>query len=331
MAGTAPAGDARRPDPLCLHDLRGPQTGFLDDVLAGLAQLQKRIPPKYFYDADGSHLFEAICALPEYYPTRAETALMDAHAGDMATRLGAAIQLIEFGSGASTKTQRLIDAARPSRYVPIDISESALREACSRLRAAYPHLLIHAVCADFNAPLQLRAPILADDRPRVVYFPGSTIGNFTRSEARAFLQRVAALLGPGGRLLIGVDLKKDRAILEAAYNDAQGVTARFNLNLLERMNRELGADFRIERFRHRAFYNAEQSRIEMHLDSRIAQTVRIAGREFSFRAGESIHTEISCKYGLAEFQDLGRAAGFDRLAVWTDADGLFSVHLMQAA
>lgn len=330
MTGTAPAGDARRPDPPRIHDLRGPQTGFLADVLTGLAQAQKRIPPKYFYDADGSHLFEAICALPEYYPTRAEMALMDAHAADMATRLGAQIQLIEFGSGASTKTQRLIDAARPSRYVPIDISESALIEACARLSRAYPRLLIHAVCADFSEPLQLRAPILVDDHPRLVYFPGSTIGNFTPAEARAFLQRIAALLGPGGRLLIGVDLKKDRAILEAAYNDAQGVTARFNLNLLVRANRELGADFDIERFRHRAFYNMEQGRIEMHLDSLVAQTVNIAGRKFAFRAGESIHTEISCKYGLSEFQEMGRTAGFDPLAVWTDADELFSVHLMQA-
>ena len=310
------------------HDLLGPQTSFLADVLSGLARPQKSIPPKYFYDEAGSHLFEAICELPEYYPTRTEIALMKARISDIAMHLGSGVQLIEFGSGASIKTRLLIEALRPANYVPIDISESALREACERLHRAYPALHINAVCADFTQPLSLRAPVVMFDAPRVVYFPGSTIGNFTRAAAQAFLSNIAAMLGGDGKLLIGVDLKKERAVLEAAYDDAQGVTALFNLNLLVRMNRELGADFRVEHFRHRAFYDEALGRIEMHLESLAAQTVRIAGQGFDFRRGETLHTEISCKYSVSEFQDMGRAAGFLPLDVWTDAERLFSVHLM---
>ncbi|HEY9381503.1 MAG TPA: L-histidine N(alpha)-methyltransferase [Burkholderiales bacterium] len=315
-------------DSVRFHDLLGPQTSFLADVLSGLARPQKSIPPKYFYDEAGSHLFEAICELSEYYPTRTEIALMQTRIGDIAARLGSGVQLIEFGSGASTKTRMLIEALRPTNYVPIDISESALHEACERLHLAYPALHINAVCADFTQALNLRAPIIMAGAARVVYFPGSTIGNFTRAAAHDFLRNIAAMLGSEGKLLIGVDLKKDHAVLEAAYDDAQGVTARFNLNLLARMNRELGADFRVEQFRHRAFYDETLGRIEMHLESLVAQTVRIAGQRFDFRRGETIHTEISCKYSVSEFQDMGRAAGFLPLDVWTDAERLFSVHLM---
>lgn len=319
-------GDAKS---VRFHNLLGPQTSFLADVLNGLARPQKSIPPKYFYDETGSRLFEAICELPEYYPTRTEIALMQERIGDIATRLGSGVQLIEFGSGASTKTRLLIEALQPVNYVPIDISGSALRVACERLHLSYPALHINAVCADFTQPLDLRAPIVMADAPPVVYFPGSTIGNFTRVAAQVFLGNIAAMVGGGSRLLIGVDLKKDRAVLEAAYDDAQGVTARFNLNLLVRMNRELGANFRVEAFRHHAFYDEALGRIEMHLESLAAQTVQIGDRHFDFRCGETIHTEISCKYSVAEFQVLGRAAGFLPLDVWTDAGRLFSVHLMR--
>lgn len=330
MAERSSAADERSSG-VRFHDLPGPQISFLTDVLSGLARPQKAIPPKYFYDEAGSRLFEAICELPEYYPTRTEIALMQAHSGDIAARLEQGLQLIEFGSGASTKTRLLIEALRPVNYVPIDISDSALHEACERLHAAYPALRINAVCADFTRALHLRPSIVSSDAAAVVYFPGSTIGNFTRAAAQDFLRNVAVMLGDDGTLLIGVDLKKDRALLEAAYDDAQGVTARFNLNLLARMNRELGADFRVEKFRHRALYDETLGRVEMHLESLAAQTVRIGGRYFDFRCGETIHTEISCKYGVAEFQELGRAAGFDPLDIWTDAGRLFSVHLMRVS
>lgn len=310
-------------------DLLGPQTSFLEDALHGLSLPQKRISPKYFYDATGSRLFEAICALPEYYLTRAENALMQAHIDAIAARLPVAAQLIEFGSGASTKTHLLIGAMRPSRYVPIDISADALRDACGRLQALFPALCIRAILADFTRPLRLDDVMVRPDAPRVVYFPGSTIGNFTRAEAGDFLHRVAGMAGPGGQLLIGVDLRKDRGTLEAAYNDPQGITARFNLNVLARMNRELGADFRLDCFRHRAFYDESLGRIEMHLESRADQSVHIAGRTFDFRTGETIHTEISCKYDVEEFEALGRAAGFVAEAVWLDPERYFSVHLMR--
>lgn len=313
-----------------LFDLLGPQTSFLDDALKGLSLPQKRISPKYFYDATGSRLFEAICALPEYYPTRAENALMGAHIGDIAAMLPAKAQLIELGSGASTKTRLLIEAIGPSCYVPIDISADALSEGCDRLRAAFPRLCIHAILADFTRPLRPGPDVLRADGPRVVYFPGSTIGNFTRAEAGEFLRRVAAMAGPEGQLLIGVDLRKDRRTLEAAYDDAQGITAQFNLNLLARMNRELGADFRLDCFRHRAFYDESLGRIEMHLESLAEQTVHIAGQCFDFRIGETIHTEISCKYGVEEFQALARAAGFVPEEAWLDAERRFSVHLMRS-
>jgi len=312
---------------LRFHDLRTSRSSFLADALRGLARSPKRIPPKYFYDARGSALFEAICALPEYYPTRTEMAIMRAHIDDIARCVGGRAQLIELGSGASTKTRLLIETARPSRYVPVDISEAALRAACARLHADYPGLPIHAVCADFSRLLRLRPPIVRADAPRVVYFPGSTIGNFSPEEALRFLRRLAAWLGGGGKLLIGVDTKKDPAVLEAAYNDAQGVTAAFNLNLLARMNRELGADFELSRFRHRAFYDP-RGWVEMHLESLAAQQVRVGARMFTFAAGETVHTEISCKYAVSEFQGMARAAGLEPLAVWTDADGWFSVHLL---
>lgn len=305
-------------------------TSFLEDVLAGLARPQKAIPPKYFYDERGSKLFEAICELPEYYPTRAELAIMERHVDEMADLLGPDTQLVEFGSGASVKTRLLVDRLEPSLYVPIDIAESALHEACKRLALLFPWLNVSAVLADFTRPVRLPEFIGIPMRRKVVYFPGSTVGNFTPEEALEFLSGVRELVGPGGMLLIGVDLKKDKRILDAAYDDAQGVTAEFNLNLLHRINRELGGDFQVKRFRHKAFYDEARGRIEMHLESRYSQLVHVAGRRFDFRPGETIHTEISCKYGVEEFQALAARARFHAEKVWTDPANRFAVHGMMA-
>jgi dimethylhistidine N-methyltransferase len=303
---------------------------FLDDVLAGLAAPQKAIPPKHFYDWRGAKLFEAICALPEYYLTRTEMAIMERHIGDLVRLLGPDTQLVEFGSGASVKTRLLIDRAEPSLYVPIDISEAQLRGACAELARRFPWLNITGVVADFARPLQLPEFMGVPIHRKVVYFPGSTIGNFTPEEALEFLARVREIVGPGGMLVIGVDLKKDKRTLDAAYDDPRGVTAEFNLNLLARINRELGGDFQVKRFRHRAFYDEAKGRIEMHLESLYQQIVHVAGQRFEFKPGETIHTEISCKYTVEEFQRLARGARFHPEQVWTDPANLFAVHAMMA-
>jgi len=308
-----------------------PSTGsFLDDVLAGLGRTPKSLSPKYFYDPRGCELFEAICELPEYYPTRTEMALMRAHAAEMAARLDDDCVLIEFGSGAGIKTEELVRALRPAAYVPIDIAASALYASTARLANQFPDMPIIAVCADYMQPLRL--PELAHFRKsqQVIYFPGSTIGNLTPEEAQTFLRGARDLAGPRGAMLVGVDLKKDPEVLHAAYNDAQGITAEFNLNLLRRINRELAADFDLAHFRHVAFYNAAAGRVEMHLESVRAQTVTVSGRTMAFGAGERIHTENSCKYSIAEFQRLARAAGFRPQEFWVDAGKQFAVHLMQA-
>jgi dimethylhistidine N-methyltransferase len=303
---------------------------FLDDVLAGLAAPQKAIPPKYFYDWRGSKLFEAICELPEYYLTRTEMAIMERRLEELVRLLGAETELIEFGSGASLKTRLLVGRAEPSLYVPIDISEAQLRSACAELVRLFPWLNITGVVADFTQPLKLPEFVGVPIRRKVVYFPGSTIGNLTPAEALEFLKRVREIVGPGGMLVIGVDLKKDKRTLEAAYDDARGVTAEFNLNLLARINRELGADFQVKRFRHRALYDEAKGRIEMHLESLYQQIVHMAGQRFEFKAGETIHTEISCKYTVEEFQGLARGARFHPEQVWTDPADLFAVHAMMA-
>jgi dimethylhistidine N-methyltransferase len=304
------------------------ETSFLDDVLRGLAAPQKAIPPKYFYDERGSRLFERICELPEYYPTRTEMAIMERHVGEMAALLGPDTQLVELGSGASVKTRLLVDRLQPSLYAPIDISETALRDACKALALMFPWLNISAVTADFTRPIRLPEFVGVPVRRKVVYFPGSTIGNFTPDEAFGFLQRVREIVGPGGMLLIGVDLKKDRRILDAAYDDAQGVTAEFNLNLLHRINRELGGDFEVKRFRHKAFYDERKGWIEMHLESLFSQLAHVGGQRFDFRLGETIHTEISCKYSVEEFQRLAAGARFHSEKVWTDPANFFAVHLL---
>jgi dimethylhistidine N-methyltransferase len=306
------------------------EASFLDDVLRGLALPQKAIPPKYFYDERGSQLFERICDLPEYYPTRTEMAIMERHVGEMVTLLGPDAQLVEFGSGASVKTRLLVDRLEPSLYVPIEISESALREACKALALMFPWLNISAVTADFTLPIRLPEFVGIPVRRKVVYFPGSTIGNFQPDQALAFLQGVREIVGPGGMLLIGVDLKKDKPVLDAAYDDAQGVTAEFNLNLLHRINRELGGDFQVKRFRHKAFYDEQRGWIEMHLESLFSQLAHVGGRRFDFRAGETIHTEISCKYSVEQFQRLAARARLQAEKVWTDPANLFAVHLLIA-
>lgn len=312
------------------YDFLGPGPSFRDDVLAGLALPQKSIPPKYFYDVRGSKLFEAICELPEYYPTRTEMAIMERCIDEVVRLLGPDTQLVEFGSGAGVKTRLLIDRLEPSLYVPVEIAESALREACADLAGRFPWLNINAVVADFARPLKLPEFMGVPIKRKAVYFPGSTIGNFTPAEAARFLANVREIVGSGGMLVIGVDLKKAKRVLDAAYDDSQGVTAEFNLNLLARINRELGGDFQLKRFRHKAYYDEGEGRIEMHLESLYQQRVHVAGQRFDFKPGETIHTEISCKYTVEEFRTLAAGVRFHAEAVWTDPANLFAVHAMMA-
>jgi dimethylhistidine N-methyltransferase len=300
-------------------------------VIAGLSLPQKALPPKYFYDAKGSALFERICALREYYPTRAELALTRRHLADIARFAGEGCELIEYGSGASVKTRLLIRRLRPAAYVPVDISEAALHAAAKRLAREFPRLEIRAVAGDFARPLKLPVFGARSALRRVVYFPGSTIGNLAPHEAHAFLSMTRGQVGAGGAMLVGVDLKKDANLLHAAYNDAKGVTAQFNLNLLHRINRELGGNFNLARFAHYAFYNAPRGRVEMHLVSLAPQLVRIGRHRFSFARGETIHTENSYKYSLEEFRTLAAEAGFKGAKAWLDPQGLFSLHGLVAA
>ena len=306
-----------------------PGTRFREDVIAGLSLPQKSLPPKYFYDRAGSRLFERICRLREYYPTRVELALTRANLGAIARFAGRSVALVEYGSGESLKTRLLLRALRPAAYIPVDISEDALRAAERRLRREFPWLDIRAVQGDFGHPLALRLDAQRRGRT-LVYFPGSTIGNLTPAEAHAFLGMTRGQVGGRGAMLVGVDMKKDPTVLHAAYNDAKGVTAAFNLNLLARINRELGGDFVLARWAHYAFYNASLGRIEMHLASLARQHVRIGRHRFAFDRGETIHTENSYKYSVEEFQALARSAGFRAAKLWTDARGYFSLHGLRA-
>jgi dimethylhistidine N-methyltransferase len=307
-------------------DVQSPQVRqFRAAVLAGLRAPVKSLPCQYFYDEAGSELFERITRLPEYYPTRTELAIMDRHAPEMADLLGRDCLLVEYGSGSSAKTRRLLDHARDlAGYVPIDVSEEFLGRSAQALAKEYPQIPVLPVCADFAGPVQLPAPPGRVLR-RVVYFPGSTIGNFTPAETVALLRRTAQLCGPGGGLLLGADLRKDRRVIEAAYNDSQGVTAAFNLNILARINRELGGNFAMEQFEHLAFYNVTEGRIEMHLVSRRPQRVHVAGEDFFFTAGESICTEYSYKYTLQGLRRFAETAGFDLSHIWMDKRKYFSV------
>ncbi|MCY1275307.1 Histidine N-alpha-methyltransferase [compost metagenome] len=298
-----------------------------ETVLAGFASEPKWASPKFFYDRRGSELFEQICRQPEYYPTRTEEAILARAAGTIAEIAGRHASLVELGSGASRKVRLLLEAMHPASYLGIDISRDFLLDSTVRLADDYPWLDVHAACADFSQPLQL--PDGFDGAHPLAFFPGSSIGNFTPEEAGAFLANLHALLPRGGGLLIGVDLIKDRQLLEAAYNDAAGVTAAFNRNLLERIRHELDSDLEPERFIHHAFFNERESRIEMHLVSPQAQRVRIEDQRFAFAAGESLHTENSYKYSLESFSDLAGNAGFRSVARWTDAQRLFSVHYLE--
>ena len=302
---------------------------FARELIAGLQQRPKSVSPKFFYDATGSALFEQICELPEYYPTRTEIGILTTHAQAIARCIGPRAEIVEFGAGSLRKLRLLLDALdTPLRYTPIDISGEHLLDAAATLRRERPQLDVLPVVADFSGTLSLpSAPERAASR--VGFFPGSSIGNFAPDEALRLLQRMATWLAGGG-LLIGVDLVKDPAELHAAYNDAAGVTAAFNLNLLARANRELGADFELARFAHYAFYNPLVRRIEMHLVSRGAQTVRVAGEHFEFTDGESLHTENSYKYTVDGFRALAREAGFTPEAVWCDAAQRFAVHWLAA-
>ncbi len=305
---------------------------FEHDVVSGLARFQRSIPPKYFYDAAGSKLFDRICELPEYYVTRTELHILTERAREIATQIGPRAELIEFGAGSLTKVRLIIDAFTaddaPRRYLPIDISGEHLQHAAQRLRADYPQLAVQPIAADYTMPLILPASG-GDVGHRVGFFPGSTIGNFQEDEALAFLQQAARLL-QGGGLLIGVDLVKDPARLHAAYNDELGVTAQFNLNLLRRINNELGANFDLNGFVHHATYNPLERRIEMYLVSRRAQTVQLGDEELQFDEGDTIHTENSHKFTIKGFRDLAVKAGFRPGTFWTDPERLFSVHWLNS-
>jgi L-histidine N-alpha-methyltransferase len=303
--------------------------GFRTDVLHGLARPWKAIPAKYLYDAEGSALFDAICEQPEYYLTRCETAILAAGARDIVQQAGTRDALVEFGSGSSIKTRLLLDQRAAPRYVPIDVSEPHIAQACARLACDYPWLDIAPVIADFTALDEV--PALGNGARQLGFFPGSTIGNLTPSEAVQFLGGARRLLGDDGALLIGVDRAKDSAILDAAYNDAAGVTARFSLNLLARINRELDGTFDLARFRHVAFYNPRESRIEIYLESLADQVVSVAGSVVRFREGERIHTEFSYKYERPAFLAIAARAGWPRAQSWTDAAQSFDVHLLTPA
>jgi dimethylhistidine N-methyltransferase len=304
---------------------RGEPSAFLSDVVQGFGRNPKRLPSKYLYDNAGSHLFGKICMLPEYYLARTELSIMRRYGAAMAQQFGRGVLLVEYGSGSSTKTRRLLNhLAAPACYVPVDISREYLQTTAARLRRTYRHIDILPVCADFTQPFPLPEPCREPSR-MVVYFPGSTIGNFEPAEVARLLQQIGEACGVGGGLLIGIDLKKDAAIIEAAYNDAQGVTAQFNLNFLRRINRELGADFRTERFRHRAVYNAREGRVELGLVSRCRQIVRIEDRQFRFECGEEIRTEYSYKYTVDQFCKTAALAGFTLRNEWSDAGQKFAV------
>ena len=307
------------------YDYHPKPADFHADVIQGLQQAQKVIPPKYFYDQRGSQLFDNICELPEYYPTRTELSILESNAADIAKCIGPECLLVEPGSGSSHKVRILLDTLKPQAYIPMDISKTHLIQAAKNISTDYPWLDVHASCIDFTEKLHLPNS-LPDVSKKVAFFPGSSIGNFEPEEAVHFLRDTAEMVEQGGGLLIGVDLKKEVDILNAAYNDSQSVTADFNLNLLQRINNELDGGFDLDSFEHHAFYNEEKGRIEMHLVSSISQQVVIDDMAFDFDDGETIHTECSYKYTVQEFQGLAKKAGFRTNQVWLDNANLFSVH-----
>jgi dimethylhistidine N-methyltransferase len=338
---TMPHPASEQGERLRIHRLDGAaaREDFAGDVRRGLAARPKQLPPKYFYDELGSQLFDAICLLPEYYLTRAEGEIFERHAREIvgAARGGSPVTLFELGSGSAAKTRRIIDALLAEQkgltYVPVDISPAALEASARSLLGDYGGLSVAAYAADYDTALPRLGESREEGARALVLFLGSNVGNFDRGEARAFLGRLRGVLRAGDRLLLGADLKKDARALEAAYDDALGVTAAFNLNLLARINRELGADFRLRDFRHLALYDEREGRVEMHLESRREQTARVGALDLdvSFAAGERLHTENSYKYSLAELSALAAETGFSLAHTWLDSGERFSSSLFVAS
>ncbi len=308
-------------------DFKPPPDDMVREVLAGLTREPKTIAPKYFYDERGSALFEAITRLPEYYLTRTELDLLEACLPELRDALGEGGCLVEYGAGSSLKIRRLLETLRPDAYLPVDISRLHLERTAAELHADFPWLKVFPTCADLTEPLKL--PGIVAGFEKVGFYPGSSIGNFEPAAARRFLSNVAQSLGAGAHLLIGVDRKKEKAVLEAAYNDAAGVTSDFNLNVLRHLNDALEADFNVDAFRHLARYNERQGCIQMFLESVREQTVRLNGAAIRFAPGETVHTENSYKYDLDEFLELAAAAGFASRATWTDSAEYFSLFLLR--
>ncbi len=311
---------------LRFYDMEPETSSLYDDVMNGLSLAQKSIPPKHFYDESGSILFDAICETDEYYPTRTEMSILEQNLKEITTLLQNDCVLIEPGSGSSQKVRVLLDSFEPHTYMPLDISSDYLQNIAYGLAKEYPNLHVTAACVDFTSPLEL--PYYPENKRRVVFFPGSSIGNFEPKKAINFLVNMASLAQKKGGLLIGVDLKKEQAILNAAYNDSKGVTAAFNLNVLQHINQRLEANFDLNAFKHNAFYNPKLGRVEMHLISKQDQQILISDQHFTLKQGESIHTENSYKYTIDEFQFLAKQAGFTPIKVWTDPQQLFSIHYM---
>ena len=314
-----------------LQNLEPSVEEFRAGVIEGLSEPRKTLPCKFFYDERGSQIFDEICNLPEYYPTRTERRILERHARDIAVLAGPKARLVEFGSGAGTKIRLLLRALeRPAAYMPVEISREFMIAASRDLAKSFPELTIAPVCADYTQPFELPDLPGLEHEATVGFFPGSTIGNFTRAEAVDFLKVTRNLMGGGALMIVGVDLVKDVETLRAAYNDAAGVTAAFNLNLLRRINRELGGTFDLASFRHEARWNEELNRIEMHLVSLRDQEVTVGAHRFHFLRDETIHTESSHKYRIDGFRDLAEEAGYEPVEVWTDERNFFSVHALRA-
>ena len=309
------------------YDYHPQQASFVDEVIHGLQQRPRKLEPKFFYDEKGSQLFDAICETEEYYPTKTEMMILKNNIEEIAQYIGEECLLIEPGSGSSQKVRIMLDEVNPRAYMPLDISRDYLSFAAGDVAEEFPWLEVHAACVDYTSPFPL--PSCHEDARKVAFFPGSSIGNFDPEEAVTFLKNLAQLIDINGGLLIGVDLKKDTEILNAAYNDGAGITAAFNRNLLTRISSELGADIDVEKFDHHAFYNEKMGRIEMHLVCNKDHTLSIDGHDFEFKKDESIHTESSYKYTIREFRELARQAGFTPVKVWTDEENLFSEHYFE--
>jgi dimethylhistidine N-methyltransferase len=306
------------------YDLQPKISNFRDEVLVGLSKQQKQIPPKFFYDDYGSKIFDQICELEEYYPTRTEFSILQQHCSDIADQIGVNSLIIEYGSGSSQKICFLLDSLmKPLAYMPIDISREHMLSASKTIADKYPNLEVLAVCADYTTDMLLPDYAISSIQKKVIFFPGTTIGNLEPEEVIQLLKRSSAIVGSSGGMLIGFDMKKDPQILHAAYNDAKGVTAAFNMNLLTRINRELEADFDINTFAHYAFFNLQKSRIEMHLVSLVEQSVVISDQLFKFSEGESIHTENSYKFSMQKIKDLSEKTGFRLSRFWTDPENHF--------